>query len=418
LAATVDHGLKLHTDDLSLFVIPSWYPSRTNPWAGIFIRDQVRAVARQRPGWRIAVSLWGHDETVVELRRPLSTLSRLRRRDAWSPSACSDSPNMAVYSAPVVHWTPRLWSGRFDAVLAANRENLLRSRDRFGGVDLIHAHAAFPAALVAMELASELGIPYVVTEHTGEALRKRLERARIGRRALGEALQHANAVIVVSETLGRRLSQAGVSPTDVIPNAVDEDFFTPATPSESATRRAFALARLVDEKGIDQLIAAMALLRRSDFPLDLRIGGEGPMRREWERYARGLGLTGTVSFLGSLTRDAVREEMRACSCFVLPSESESFGVVCVEALACGRPVVATRSGGPEEIVTERDGVLVPLRDVDALAEGLRTVLTRHYDSDAIRAGAVERFGSAAVTAALEGVYRRVLLDPPNGSGAA
>ena len=356
------------------------------------------------------MSLWGQDETFVELRRPLSTLSRLLRRDARTQSEWSDSPNVVVYSKPVLHWTPRLWSGRFDAILAANRENLLRSQDRFGNVDLIHAHAAFPAALVAMELASELGIPYVVTEHTGEALRQRLERAQVGRRALGEALHRANAVIVVSEALARRLSQAGVSPTEVIPNVVDEDFFTPAAPSESTARRAFALARLVDEKGIAQLITAIALLRRSDFAVDLRIGGDGPRRRQWESYTRRLGLTGTVSFLGSLTRNAVREEMRACSCFVLPSESESFGVVCVEALACGRPVVATRSGGPEGIVTERDGVLVPPRDVDALAEGLRTVLTHQYDTEAIRTGAVRRFGSAAVTAALEGVYRRVLLE--------
>jgi glycosyltransferase involved in cell wall biosynthesis len=402
--------LKQHTDDLSLFVIPSWYPSRTRPEAGIFIRDQIQAIARQRPGWRVAVSLWGQDETFVELRRPLSTFSRLRRRDAWSRSERSDSPNAVVESSPVLHWTPRLLSGRFDAVLAANRENLLRSQDRFGNVDLIHAHAAFPGALVAMELASELGIPYVVTEHTGEALRHRLERARIGRRAVGEALDHASAVIVVSEALARRLSQAGVTATDVIPNVVDEDFFTPAGPSGSAARRAFALTRLVDGKGIAELITAMAVLRRSDFPVDLRIGGDGPRRQDWERHARELGLTGTVSFLGSLTRDAVREEMRACSCFVLPSESESFGVVCVEALACGRPVVATRSGGPEGIVTKRDGVLVPPRDVEALAEGLRTVLTSQYDTEAIRKGAVQRFGSAAVTAALEGVYRRVLLE--------
>jgi glycosyltransferase involved in cell wall biosynthesis len=400
--------LSTPTNALSVFVIPSWYPSRTKPAAGIFVRDQVRAIARQRPGWRIAVSVWGQDETVIELRRPRATLSRLGRRHVWSRAEHPEGPNAVVFSAPALHWTPRLLSGRFDAVLAANRENLLRSRDRFADIDLIHAHASFPAALVAMELASEFGIPYVVTEHTGEALRQRVERARIGRRALGEALNRADAVIVVSEALARRLAESGVSATDIIPNVVDEEFFTPAEPPASAPPRAFALARLVEEKGIGRLIEAAALLRESDFPLDVRIGGDGPRRRQWERYARTLGLEGTVSFLGSLTREAVRAEMRACTCFVLPSDSESFGVVCVEALACGRPVVATRSGGPEDIVTERDGVLVPPRDTDALAEGLRTVLTGRYDAGAIREGAVRRFGSEAVTAALEGVYRRVL----------
>jgi glycosyltransferase involved in cell wall biosynthesis len=417
LAATVAHGLKPHTNDLTVFVIPSWYPSNTKPAAGIFIRDQVLAVARERPAWRLAVSVWGQDETVVELRRPLSTFSRLRRRDLWSRFEHPEAPNVILFSAPVLHWTPRLRSGRFDAVLAANRKNLLRSRERFGGVDLIHAHASFPAALVAMELAAELGIPYVVTEHTGDALLRRLEGNEIGRRALGEALNRADAVIAVSEALARRLAQRGVSPTDVIPNVVDEEFFTPEPPGSETPPRAFALARLVDHKGIPQLIDAVAMLGQSDFPLELRIGGDGPRRRRWERYARGLGLNGTVSFLGGLTRNAVREEMRGCSCFVLPSESETFGVVCVEALACGRPVLATRSGGPESIVTERDGVLVPPRDVDALAAGLRTILTQQYDTEAIRAGAVQRFGGAAVTAALERVYRRVLLESSSPASA-
>jgi glycosyltransferase involved in cell wall biosynthesis len=409
--------LKPLTDDLAVFVIPSWYPSSTNSAAGAFVRDQVQAVARQRPGWRIAVSVWGQEETVVELRRPFSTFSRLRRRGVWSRFTHPDAPNVIVSSTPVLHWTPRIRSGRFEAILAANRENFRRSRDCVGDFDLIHAHAAFPAALVAMELASELGLPFVVTEHTGEALRHRIERTQIGRRALGDALHRADAVIAVSETLARRLRQEGVLATDVIPNVVDENVFTPATPARSDPPRVLALARLVDGKGIAQLVEAAALLRRNDFRLELRIGGDGPRRREWERYAQRMGLGEAISFLGSLSRNAVVEEMHACSCFVLPSESESFGVVCVEALACGRPVVATRSGGPEEIVTERDGVLVPARDVDSLAEGIRTVLTHPYDIEAIRAGAVQRFGSATVTAALERVYRRVLLPPSAAAGA-
>jgi glycosyltransferase involved in cell wall biosynthesis len=393
---------------LRIFLIPSWFPSKTNPVAGIFIEDQVRALARRRPGWQIAVSGWGQEETVIELRHPFTSIPRVLDRQRRRPSERRLAPNAVVYSNPVVHWTPRLLAGRFDALVRANVANAARARRDLGGLDVIHAHAAFPAGLIALQLARELGIPYVVTAHAGQALQARVDRTELGRSALTEGLRNAAAIIAVSRALGTRLAEAGAPPTDVIPNVVDEEFFTPATSPPAAERpRVFTLGRLVEGKGIVELLEATARIRSGGFPVELRIGGDGPRRAEWERHARSLGLGDDVAFLGHLTREAVRDELRECSCFALASESETFGVVCIEALACGRPVVATRSGGPEEIVTDDNGMLVPPRDVEALAEGLRAVLGRAYDSDAIRRDAVRRFGTEKIAAALEAVYRRV-----------
>jgi glycosyltransferase involved in cell wall biosynthesis len=385
-------------------VIPSWFPSETNRVAGIFIEDQVRALARLRPDWQFGVSTWGQDETVIELRRPLPSAVRVLRRSR-RPSRRNLEGNVTVYSRPVVHWTPRLLSGRFDAILQANRANLEQAREELGEFDLIHAHAAFPAGLLARQLAAG---PYVVTEHSGRALRARVARSGVGRRALTEGLSGAAAVIAVSHALARQLAEAGPGATDVIPNVIDEEFFTRSdVPRPTGRPRVFTLARLVDGKGVAELLEATARLRAAAFPVDLRIGGDGPRRKEWQDHARGLGLENDVSFLGTLPRESVREELWNCSCFALASEAESFSVVCIEALACGRPVVATRSGGPEEIVTEENGALVPARDVEALAAGLRNVLSRDFDGEAIRSDAVRRFGSEAVAVALEAVYRRV-----------
>ncbi|HEY3462286.1 MAG TPA: glycosyltransferase [Gaiellaceae bacterium] len=328
------------------------------------------------------------------------------RRRRHRPSRRGLEGNVTVYSRPVTHWTPRLLSGRFDAILQANRANLEQAREELGAFDLIHAHAAFPAGLLARQLAA--GIPYVVTEHSGRALRARVARSGVGRRALTEGLSGAAAVIAVSHALARQLAQAGPGASDVIPNVIDEEFFTRAdVPRPTERPRVFSLARLVDGKGVVELLEATAHLRAAGLPVDLRIGGDGPRRKEWEDYARRLGLEKDVSFLGILPRESVREELWNCSCFALASEAESFSVVCIEALACGRPVVATRSGGPEDIVTEENGVLVPARDVEALAAGLRSVLARDFDAEAIRSDAVRRFGSEAVATALEAVYRRV-----------
>jgi glycosyltransferase involved in cell wall biosynthesis len=92
----------------------------------------------------------------------------------------------------------------------------------------------------------------------------------------------------------------------------------------------------------------------------------------------------------------------------LPSRSETFGVVYVEAIACGKPVLATRCGGPESIVTAENGLLVDTGDVDALAGAMRTMTAtaRSYDAHAIRRQFLERFSRAAVVDRLEDVYVR------------
>jgi glycosyltransferase involved in cell wall biosynthesis len=406
-------GIRHHRSEraLRIFIIPSWFPSQTSPFAGIFIEDQVRALARRRPGWQVAVSTWGQDETVVELRRPVASLARVLDRRRHRPSV-DRLETAIVYSTPVVHSTPRLLGGRLDAIVEANRANADRARSELGDLDLIHAHAAFPAGLIALQLSRELRIPYVVTEHSGRALQARVERTELGRKAFTEGLSQAAATIAVSRALGRRLTESGTPVTDVIPNVVDEDFFTPAQapPPPIARPRVFTLGRLVEGKGIVELLEATARLRTGGQPVELRIGGDGPRRREWQRHADSLGLAHDVRFLGTLTREAVREELRKCSCFALASESETFGVVCIEALASGRPLVATSSGGPEDIVTDENGVLVPVGDVEGLAAGVRAVLSRNYDAEAIRSDAIRRFGSEAVVSALEGVYSRVTGD--------
>jgi glycosyltransferase involved in cell wall biosynthesis len=107
--------------------------------------------------------------------------------------------------------------------------------------------------------------------------------------------------------------------------------------------------------------------------------------------------------------------MRQSSLVVLPSRAESFGSVLVEALACGTPVVSTRSGGPEDIVRDEVGKLVPSEDPAALADAIATILAERarYQPARLREYALRRFGWESVTAQTFDVYREVL----DGHGA-
>ncbi|MFN7976411.1 MAG: glycosyltransferase [Acidobacteriota bacterium] len=198
----------------------------------------------------------------------------------------------------------------------------------------------------------------------------------------------------------------------VIGNVVDEGFFQPGEPAPAPDGpfRFLAIGSLDENKAHADLLRAFARAFSGEAGTTLRIGGAGPQRTALEALAGALGVASRVSFLGTLSRDGVRAEMQRAGAVILPSRYETFGVVLIEALACGVPVVATRCGGPESIVTEQNGILVPARDPEALATALsrmRAEAGRH-DRAAIRADCVARFGRAAFTSAAGALYERVL----------
>lgn len=408
---------------MNVLVIPSWWPHRCYPWEGSFLAEQAEAIAACRPGWNVGVSLWGQGEGFVStahlLHSPRCLLDALALRPGERERAPGTGPApghpVVEFLAPALWWPQRVLGGNRRGLLAANRRNLERARRRFGTVDVIHAHVAYPAGWLAMTLSDETGIPYVVTEHMGPFPLPVYAR-RDGRLkpVLREPLERAAARIAVSPVLARTIAGFGLPEPEFIPNLVDERPAAGAPPAAPGTFTFFTLAALEPVKGVDDLLKAAARLL-GGLPEDarprvrLRIAGDGPRRAALRREARALRLEGNVTWLGALPRERARAEFAACDCFVLTSRHESFGIVFAEAGAAGRPVIATRCGGPESIVTDETGLLVPVGDLEAIAGALGTMLdrARDYDAAAIRRRTLARFGREAVVARLEAVYRRV-----------
>ena len=153
---------------------------------------------------------------------------------------------------------------------------------------------------------------------------------------------------------------------------------------------------------------ARALEKRPD--LRLKIGGGGVEEAALKRQAGRLKIDAAVDFLGALDNGAVLRLMRGSDVFVLASRNETFGVVFIEALSQGLPVIATRCGGPEGIVNGNNGLLVPKEQPEALAEALLEMAENRarYPAEALRAACLEEFGEQAVTGRLKAVYAQVL----------
>jgi colanic acid/amylovoran biosynthesis glycosyltransferase len=252
------------------------------------------------------------------------------------------------------------------------------------GADLVHAHW-LPSGAVAMSL----GVPFVVQVWGTD-----LEIARRVPLLARPVLRSARFVIAASTALAEQAERLGAREVRVIPNGVDVPRRVPA-PEEPP----FALyaGRLSPEKGI------LDLLEAAD-GLALQIAGDGPLR---ERVPQALGMLPHKELLQAYARASV---------VVVPSRREGFGVVCAEAMAHGRPVVATAVGGLLDLVEDGvTGLLVPPRDTTALREALTRLLgdgeLRRSMGVAARQRIAARFSWAAWQESVLSCYADALRSP-------
>lgn len=382
---------------MQVLVVANWYPSAEEMISGTFIEEQV-------------IALRDRFDVAVIAPRMRQWRTRFQRAPFLDEEVRRGVPIVRVDAVPLV---PYLRHAAYEGYARAVRRAYEHMAGTWGRPDLIHAHVVRHAGIAALRLGRELGTPVILTEHSGPFgvhLQHRLDR-----KIVAHALSQFDAVIAVSPSLKRQMRLVSQRPVDVIGNVVDTDFFSPAEPMRAQVRkgrmRVLTAAILTQPKRIDLLILAVSeLVSVHGHSVQLSIVGDGPERSNLEELARGLSLGSAVRFVGSADRATVREEMRQSDVFVLPSESETFGVVVAEAMACGTPVIATRSGGPEFVMEAGLGVLIPTGSVEALVDALlglfesRIRLDRQLARDSI----VRRFGRPAVVEALTAVYARVL----------
>lgn len=254
--------------------------------------------------------------------------------------------------------------------------------------DVLLSYWLYPDAYGALLAARRAGLPLVAGAR-GSDIRV---RDAISRRLTRCVVREADMLLTVSADLGRlAVRDYGAAPerVRVVPNGCDATIFHPrdrqAARAElgipSDARLIGYVGRLVPEKGLRELLQAARTLA-ADMPhLCIALVGEGPMREELAALATQAGCE--ITFAGAQPADRVALWMAATDLVTLPSYSEGHPNVLVEALACGRGVVATPVGGIPEVVDVDSGILVSPRDAHALAEGLRTALAREWDEAAL-----------------------------------
>jgi glycosyltransferase involved in cell wall biosynthesis len=253
--------------------------------------------------------------------------------------------------------------------------------------DIVHAHF-WMSGLAALGAARPLGIPVVQTFHALGVVKKRNqgskdtsppERLDIESRII----RNANRILATSSDEVFELARLGASGRrmSIIPCGVDLTLFTPHGGRAPRThrRRILMVSRLVERKGIGNAISAMSELPSAEL---LVVGGprseqvdSDPLVAGYRRLARELGVGDRVSFLGSLDHDDVPELIRSADVVACVPWYEPFGMVALEAMACGIPVVASAVGGLVDTVLDgRTGLHVPPRNPTAIARAINRLL--------------------------------------------
>jgi glycosyltransferase involved in cell wall biosynthesis len=285
---------------------------------------------------------------------------------------------------------------------------------RHAPFDVINGHWLYPDGVVSTWLGRHLDVPVVLTALGSDV--NVLLKHRDTNRAIVNALRQADAVTAKSAGLQRRMSEEGI-PAErigVTRNGVDLELFTIRNRDESASalglpageRRLVYVGKIAKIKGIGCLLEAFASLAPRHRRLALYLVGDGAERASYERFARELGVS-RVHFVGARHPSQIPLWIGAADVSCLPSVHEGCPNVVLEALASGRPVVASRVGGVPELLNDVTGLMVPPGDAAALERALEQALALPWDPLNIRAQVLTCSWDRAADAYCA-VYHRVI----------
>ncbi|WP_302631585.1 glycosyltransferase [uncultured Clostridium sp.] len=379
---------------MHIMFIPSWYSNVRNKVHGSFFKEQ--ALELQKAGVKVTVAyneVW-----------PLTMLGKINEEKGLKYNV---EDGLKTYRYKNYNYIPKnpLMFKVFNKRMEKLYKEIVKKE---GAIDIIHAQSSLWGGISAAYIAEKYNIPLVITEHSSVERGPYVKKSYIP--FICDSYKKAQKVITVGNGLKNEIeSLSGRQDIEVIGNLVDLSKFTIKKRIKNEKFIFFSLAFLEGEKGFDTLIKSFAK-KFKDKEAVLYIGGDGSQRSWLEALTVENGVKDQIIFLGALSRDDVSKWMNKCDCFVLPSRYETFGVVYIEALASGRPVIGALNGGAEDIINNLNGYLIPIDDIDILAEKMIEVYDNieSYDEEEIRIDCLKRFSPKVIVNKIISVYKEVL----------
>ena len=400
----ITHKNSCDTRDITLLVITPDFPDEHQRYIGsIYVKDQVEYL-----------KLFFKKIIVI---CPILFSFRIMPNDRYCVDYQYD--NVSVYY-PRCFFIPRIIPGmgykrkldfdlRARAVMKCIRKHMI-------SFDLVHAHFTFPSAYCADLLREKYQVPYVITANEDSGWLQ--EEIDLKDSRIENAWNHADTIMNINRHDISKLQKFN-SRTISVPygfiqkySPLDMHACREILNLSCDTKILFTFGNLQKRKGLEYLIHAVEIIGRTRDDVQCYIGGKAEYEKSYEAFLRKLvtelHLEDRVHFIGFLNASEIPTWINACDLFVLPSLEEGFGIAQIEALACGKPVIAAKNSGSLDILTDPEvGILCERADSEDFARGIMLGLTRNWDSEKIVQFSGKYRGENVAQIILS-VYREVL----------
>jgi len=382
---------------MHILIIANGYPDKRAPQWGCFERDQA-----------LALSKTGHQVSILYVDR--------RWRTFWRKigTSCFRKEGLSVYGLfllPGKVLKLVMTKPLYQCFVTWMYDRLFRLYVAHEGMpDIIYAHYLYNI-FYASTLKQRYGVPLVGIEHWSELAKEQLS-SKV--KYWGEnAYSNVDKLLVVSQSLQSHIYKHFKKESTVVYDMLGQEFVSSKVKKKEEKSQPFrfvAVGSLIHRKGFDLLLQAFCRSGLKEKGCSIVIIGDGPEKTNLFSLAKLLGVSEYVCLAGRKTKDEIISEMQQSHVFVLSSRAETFGVVCIEALSQGLPNIATVCGGPEEFINEKNGILVPTDNVEALSEAMVNLYNNYskFDSMAIADECKRRFAPQVIAGQLTTIFEGLI----------
>ncbi|MBQ7936541.1 MAG: glycosyltransferase [Clostridia bacterium] len=346
---------------MNIVILPAWFRLKANRTNGSFFLEQAVAMAKA-----------GHKVTLINAQLIPTRIYLATERDVGIKHYIENGVEIYEYktgafltgrSAPL---TIKLYEMKVERLL----KKVLRKQK----IDVLHAHSFYPSGIAAVRLGKKYNIPVVLTEHSSSFIKDWLHIKGVYD-YVKPTFDEADATVCVTEFLADYIYRKyDLAKKPIMIGNVLNPVFQYLPKPENEVFTFVMIARLTEIKRVNHIISAVAELKQQGIRVLVHIAGDGPLRESLECQAKELHVQDFLKFHGNLSREEVYELLGQSNALVHASVTETFGVVYIESMASGRPVVTAENGGAYELINESNGYLAEPDDPHSLAETMKKMI--------------------------------------------
>jgi L-malate glycosyltransferase len=385
---------------LNVLFMPSWFPDKKNPKHGIYFKEQAKQLNK-----------FANINILALQRIPIKNFIKFISFNKSNIIKNSDL-QPPTYHLAYIDWAINM----IDKKIMLYKKNLLKYYKRFIRFkpDIIHAHGTYPAGYGAYILSSKYKIPFIITEHASH-----FEETMMGdsyRKYSKEVLKYANYYTAVSNVVKEKIIKFDRSQCEVLSNFINYDKFDIKVEKNFwKYKNKFNLINISDIehlKGIDILLKALerTIYYYNNKDVFLHIIGDGIQLDEYKKLSKNLKVEDYCKFYGLIDNDKLPKILNSCNVLVISSRAETFGIVGIEAMACGLPIVSTDCGGPSTYINKTTGLIVKNEDPDKLAEGIIKIKNNFnkYNKSLIKNICKKNYSSDSICSKILKIYEKTI----------